>query len=143
MDRLYKLIATNYFELSYGCYEFTMKGNIHAHFLVKLREHVELQTYQASVKMMNAHLKRYSICDFQLIKDHDNVIKYIYKDKFETKSILVIKDPCRSYLPKPEEYKNPLSKRMEYYDSTKIYAKYFDEIYERDLNEAVECGIPE
>jgi hypothetical protein len=46
-------------------------------------------------------------------------------------------------LPKPEKYKNPLSKKIKYYDSTKIYAKYFDEIYERDLNEAVECGIPE
>lgn len=103
MNRHILRIGNNYFEKAYGSYEFTQKGNIHCHLIVKLRPHLELQNNMASAKMMSSFLKSYSNCDFQAIKHLENIIDYLYKDLTTSTAILQVKSPIISLEPKPSE----------------------------------------
>lgn len=103
MDKLLKRIGENYFEFAFGCYEITLKGNIHAHIICKLREGVQLRSNMASAKMMSSFLKSYSNCDFQCIKNLENILTYIYKDIEDTHNILQgQRDPVISLTQTPE-----------------------------------------
>lgn len=103
MDKLLFRICGNYFHYAYGAYELTLKGNIHAHVGVKLREHFNHSDMNMSVKLMSSLLKQFSNCDFQLIKNHRNVYDYIYKDTNKMFEILIAANikasPLLSYHP--------------------------------------------
>ena len=101
MDNLLKRIGENFFAEAYGSYELTMKGNVHAHLICKLRDGIQLKSNEASVKMMSSLLKSYSNCDFQIIRNMENILTYIYKDIQETHDILKgERNPIISLTPK-------------------------------------------
>lgn len=133
---LFKRISTNYFESAYGCTELTKKGNIHIHAIVTLKNGIELPTTEASARMMSAFLKPYSNCDFQVIKNIDNVYNYVYKD-IETMKAVLKGSPCLSWEPKPNDYINKIvcEHGIHYWqDCCKCYKNYgldnYQEIYD-------------
>lgn len=103
MDNMFRRIAANLFEEAYVSYELTLKGNIHAHAVIKVREFFEGITFDneqaqdnANIKILSQALKQYSNSDVQRIKNVENVYKYLYKEIDITQRILG-KSPMRYY----------------------------------------------
>lgn len=111
MDNIMKHIANNYLEEAYGCYELTQKGNIHSHWICRPKDTYLNENPRVTVALMSALLKQYSNCDFQLIKNKENTLQYIYKDKDETIKVLENVNPVRSIRIK-DRYINPLSNQI-------------------------------
>ncbi len=95
MDRYLKHLGDNFFEFFYGCYEFSQKSNLHAHIVALPRDLFPNLVFtngevekRATLIKLNAQLRTRSIVDIQLIKNTDNVFKYINKDVEITKAVL-------------------------------------------------------
>lgn len=96
MKRYLHQVHSNYFEEITGCYELTLKGNVHAHFFGIYRkglfEGIEFQNKKAqnnaNIKLIFSQLKRYSISDVQAIKNHDQLYTYLNKELNVTAQII-------------------------------------------------------
>lgn len=87
MDKALLRLGTSYLESFIGAYEFTKKGNIHAHIVVKPSEYFydvpfvnQEARERAELIRLSSYFKQLSICDVQLIKKIENVYAYIQKD---------------------------------------------------------------
>lgn len=96
--KMMKHMFDNYAQDATGAFEFTLKGNVHAHCFFNPRQLFEDDVQvklEIVVKILSSIFKKYSICDLQIIKDHQHVYNYITKDNEIMRKIM--NKPCFSY----------------------------------------------
>lgn len=87
MDRKLRELAItlNIFN-AHGCYEFTKKGNVHAHMMANICI-MDPSEKEQNVMAANAILKTKGIHDVQIIDNYEKCSKYLLKDVYITKDI--------------------------------------------------------
>lgn len=112
-----------------GVKELTMKGNIHAHMLLRPRIFTNHLTgnplsLEDTVKIINNILKGGPISDLQIVKKHENVLKYLWKDIDITRQLIEAK-PCFLWCRKisEEQAEENLATKLGLIQSTVLDAK--------------------
>lgn len=85
--RLMKVLTSVGIIYAQGCYEVTMGGNLHCHFLTDFHLDDDEET---NLIMARTLFKQFGIIDVQKIKHRDKVEEYILKDVIKTAKIFKI-----------------------------------------------------